>query len=121
MVRRRLRKVWKIWFWSAEEEEIVSLIDESMTVKSVQVISESSANEPVEKKKKKNWRKKMQKLALNTCKFIGMGAETLSAPGFTTNPYFLSYSYNQQAFSGTSAHYSEDDYHVYTYNLGGLY
>lgn len=118
MVRRRLRKVWKIWFWSAEEEETATLIDDSVTLKSVQVISESSGDEP--RKKKKTWRKRMRKIALNTCKFIGMGAETLSAPGFTPNPYFLTYSFKV----GTSPTYyaeDDDDYHMYTYNLSGLY
>lgn len=126
MVRRRLRKVWKIWWWSAEEDETVSLIDDSsVTLKSVQVESSVSQQEPNGEKKKKSWRKKMQKLALNTCKFIGMGAETLSAPGFTPNPYFLSYSFNQRAHFGTttSAYYYDDDveYQMYTYNLSGLY
>lgn len=134
MVRRRLRKVWKIWWWSAEEDETVSLIDgtvslmddSSATLKSVQVES-SVSQEEGKKKKKKSWRKRMQKLALNTCKFIGMGAETLSAPGFTPNPYFLSYSFNQRVHfsAATSAYYDHDDhdveYQMYTYNLSGLY
>lgn len=123
MVRRRLRKVWKIWFWSAEDEETASLIDDSVTFKSVQVISETSEIS-ASAKKKKTWRKKIQKIALDTCKFIGMGAETLSAPGLTPNPYFLSYSFNQRAFGGSAcAYYSGEDYdyQMYSYNFSGQY
>ena len=62
MVRRRLRKVWKIWWWSAEEDETVSLIDDSSaTLKSVQVESSVSQQEP-NGEKKKSWRKEDAKI-----------------------------------------------------------
>ena len=121
-LKRRVGKLLQKSLWSATDEESTPLlpVKESVTVletvKDTETRSQSETNQKNKKNKSKRFLKRLGKWTMTACRYIGMGAQTMSAPGLAPHS-FVTYSTSSfyqrphHAFDGPN-----DDYIYYLYN-----